>query len=849
MNINIHFAQAVHKTSHYVTMLTICIMTILLAQSCASEQNDFIDTNGYISPSVSFDPTMHYRNSGFTITIEDDEIPQSEDISFTLSTQDGRYSHTWESLKNFNAQQTFQTGLYKLTFETPRKLIEKGFANFGAKTDVGIEAGTILDVPVILTPQVARIQCLIPEQYNSGCHVSGLMAHSEGGQYTSVGINETKREGHCYVMPAETRMFVELTDDSGSEIILMTDAIMQLEAAEVADASAVISDRELSVNLGASTWNTGVDESLFTAASPELKPVGFDPSVPFEAVEGIPLQKTFEVKASGARPIKHLYINYSSENGGQYDWTEIDLMDRPGDNPYLSESFLGVEISSDRRSVNVDFTKTIENVATRSSEHSYISLIAVDDRGVCSQPMSFEVITSSVEFNLISSSPAVIGVDKSSITLTTSSPLVETTDFRIITTLAENGKSIECPITDMKLSENNKRITIYFDTPTGARDFDIDVEYMGVKRLSAKISRDNPDFTMSFDTYATSTYVQINAADDKIIRTVTALASFTANGERITVWERYPEKGIVVLSGLKPSTAYEIAARFGALTVASTARTITENAAQLPEADFEDVKTIIDVKHLPSGGRYSSTDLQIVNRQNFTDISVSWPKKYWASVNAKTFCEKATNKNTWYMQPSGEVVYESASGTKSIKISSTGWDLAGQSIPDYIQSPGQYLPYNNNIPTIKHRSTGRLFLGSYTFDPASMQEHYTEGFSFGSRPSSLNGFFKYLPDLDHPSDRGLVLIELYGKDSVGNEIKIADGRGEFRFAVDFTTFNVPLEYTIRGVKAERICVMFASSVTAGDMEQEDKIVPLTARPEKSLMTGSSLWIDNLSLSY
>ena len=238
----------------------------------------------------------------------------------------------------------------------------------------------------------------------------------------------------------------------------------------------------------------------------------------------------------------------------------------------------------------------------------------------------------------------------------------------------------------------------------------------------------------------------------------------------------------------------------------------------------------------------------MVNRQNFTDVYVQWPKKYWASNNAKTFYTDSRNKNTWYMQPAAVLKPGLTDDVKAIVISSVGWDHDGEAIPDYVQLPGESLPYSNNVPAVAHRSAGRLFIGGYDYDPSTGSEVYTEGVNFSSRPSALNGYFKFLPDITHTDDKAFVEVRLTNI-SDGVETVIAHGSITFDTAPDYRTFSVPLTYTYFNRPASRLYVMFSSSVAAGSQEYEDDNVPVTAYPELGVMRGSSLWVSGLTFSY
>ena len=202
------------------------------------------------------------------------------------------------------------------------------------------------------------------------------------------------------------------------------------------------------------------------------------------------------------------------------------------------------------------------------------------------------------------------------------------------------------------------------------------------------------------------------------------------------------------------------------------------------------------------------------------------------------------------MQPSGLLDnLREGTYTKTIAISSTGYDLNGGAIPDYIQQEGQRLPYSANVPAVRNRAAGRLWLGSYEFNPADGSEKINQGVSFSCRPSALNGYFRYLPDLTDGSDYGYVQIQLVNI-SNGKETLIATGRLNFRTQPDYAAFRCPIEYIVYDLKPTHLRIMFVSSHYADcDNTANDRLVPVTADMPNARMRGSTLWVSQLTFSY
>ena len=183
-----------------------------------------------------------------------------------------------------------------------------------------------------------------------------------------------------------------------------------------------------------------------------------------------------------------------------------------------------------------------------------------------------------------------------------------------------------------------------------------------------------------------------------------------------------------------------------------------------------------------------------------------------------------------------------------MKLISVGWDLSGEDIDDYVQESIPYTMYSRSIPAVSHVAAGRLFLGNYKFDPSSCSETYDYGIAFTSRPSALNGYFKYMPGEQSTQERGLATVEVIGIDN-GREIIIAKSSLRFPPTTDYTAFSIPIEYNHFGVKAAKIRILFASTDQIGTIEEESQRIHPYYNPQAAAAVGASLYIDNVSLSY
>jgi hypothetical protein len=713
--------------------------------------------------------------------------------------------------------------------------------SFAGAKDVEIMVGQRTNADVVCVPADALMQFNVAN--NSAAYsIDGIAVHSTGGSY------EYFTEGkNLYITPGDMQVYTKISDSRSRSLNIATPYSTSLAAAhgEAVNVSLDGSDMKFSSVKGDCTYT--IDSSIFDLAAPSITADGFTPGVQVDATEGITLANSIKMAARASREIKNARLTVESPIlnivGAP---SELDLMQLSSEgHDYLNSVGLKYTISADKQSIDVDYTNLLENMASYTSALSKFSLLIEDVAGVCSEPMTLVVNTQVMSLTLESISTAIVGINKASMTISAAGHAIEQPDFKIYATDAD-GKQSECPITAWR-KNGTTNVEIEFAVPEGDTSVDIDVYYLDLKRLSTTVKRVAPTYSIDVDAFATNAVIKINAESDEIAEALAKYATPVIEGMTSLNYDRYVDDHFILVRNLTPEKKYT-----ASVTVAGTGKLskqfTTEAALQVPEGDFEDWEQLIDYKQMPQGGKYSSTELSIVNRQNYVDIDVKWPKKYWASVNAKTFNKHSSNHNTWYMQPSSVIKYEPQSGYKAICITSVGWDHAGEKIADYVQQKGESLPYSNVVPKVSHRSAGRLFLGSYTYDFGTQRETFNEGYAFTSRPSSLNGFYMYKPDVLHQNDRGYVEVEILNVAN-GVETVIASGRAEFQTATDYMAFNVPLTYGYYNLKATRLKIMFASTTQTGTQEFEDANVPLSSHPESGVMSGSSLWIDNLSFTY
>lgn len=466
--------------------------------------------------------------------------------------------------------------------------------------------------------------------------------------------------------------------------------------------------------------------------------------------------------------------------------------------------------------------------------------------------------------------------------------------------LASQYESYTLTISDDLSSETLTNETDYF--VSGGKDKTYNLTFAGQNKLGESVSHtwnysdliprtryiiqcdpDLPSFTLSGqnegDVWSTFMYITPMTAknisykpegltDEEILSKI----KYEISTDGIDWTEAVHEGDKWIAKNLNPSTEYKLRSNF--FNVYSNITTITtENAAEVPNGDFEELTETINVSNMNQGGKWNASAGGPLH-QNTCSFIIKEPVS-WTSVNAKTCNANAINKNSWFVIPStynstltwtGTVpdyhslfnwggggtetpeIYKNTSaqnGINAMVIRNVAWDTNGISPSDDKKTATSSGYYNRNSPTIAQRSAGKLFLGSYSY--VDGVENYDEGITFNSRPLRLEGFYKYFQDENDTEETGMVTVTVLSNSEV-----IGTGSSFLTTNSDYVKFNVPINYTNSTLKASELKIMITSSNHASYNQNDEtnsiKTSIYNGRYE-SASRGAMLTIDNLTFSY
>ncbi len=822
-----------------------------LTGGCSEDHVMTSNDTATFSLALTVDNTFRHPDGSVASGVDAPQ-PELAEVSVAMHSLAGEYSHVWPSFSDFPENDTYFSGQYYL--EAFSDQAAEGFVrpSYGAALDVTLMPRTHVDGQMTLRPVSTANRVTFSQEFSSYFSDVRAWLHAEGGGYFDCA---SAGERCLYLMPGPTSLYLELTLPDGRKTGYRAATVENAASATLYDYSvtADLSGEAPVVEcvVASEKFSVTLTDGFISAAPPVITPRGWTPGSSYILPEGEnpPSPVTADIVAQA--PLGHLYLTVNSAylNANGFP-AQCDLLDLSEEDRQTLTSF-GLRWEGEGTEGSVDFTGLLGNLVflNEAQSHTVIGLMAEDNQGRVGEPVMADITTTPMEITVTSVSPAMTGVREAEITVhATATNFSDNIEIELLNPKGEwvSTEVISCS------EEQTDLHRIRFTIPEGTGDINARILYCKEVRKDFVIGRFMPAFSLLVDPFATYCCVRVVAEDPEVVRAVTSGLYVYLNNQRASVLMREPDTGLIIITSLTPHTGYVMSSTMmdspDKDDFTPEIKFTTESTPGLPNADFEERNDGISYADLPCGGRYSQTSVAIFNWQNHRSFSLEEPKD-WANTNSKTFNRRSANHNTWYMQPSAYIVRDdSYDGTFAMCLRSVAFDVNGEIIPDYLQTGQPYLKYSPIVPNISSRAAGKLFLGSYSFNPSTMEETYNDIVDWQARPMSLNGYYKYSPSRNNPSDVGLAIIEVYGE--VDGERKvIGSSVAHLPVANSYTAFRAALSYSYFGVKATGLKVMFASSSSIGTIAEESASIVTTPYPEDGASVGSTLWLDHVNLSY
>lgn len=807
--------------------------------------------------------------------------PAPDEFSIKLSKEDGSFSKTWTSEKDFANEKSFPVGNYTMEVSYGSEEAQ-GLANdnsdyknayYYAKENVKVleDQQTTVQLHATLANSVLKVE--YTDAFKKYFKSWSTTLQSQGHPLVELGDSENI----CYITPGIVEVIVTAENQNGKSITLNPGNLeidpkcyyrirYNVFNGEVGEAD------KLEISFDDKIEQTHVitidlTEDLFNAIPPVVTTAGFSDGQTIETQSGTvyPGDLQFNIKAMNDIAEARLTISSQTYKPSFLTNGTIDLCVATSDQQLaLKEAGINVVglFNNPEKLARIDFAALCANLPVGTHD---ISLLVKDKNGKTNEPVSMKISTLSVRMS-VEPIEALLGQDYAELKITYDGPdpmvpganpfsfqvrgVMNFEDCRIISindqayvTRAFDLKDYVYKIQLPEVDRQELPVKIFFN---GGNE----------PCLETTITFKFEPYDVEIDAMATKIRLRVKDMDDaaKKERITRAMRVFV-NDKEYTA-EMSADKSFVTVSGLQPGQTYNVK------TTTETKKTpdnftdvisvITETSQAIPNGGFENLTPFLTNQSINQGGPWTDlTPSHWTAQQTKETYNVSEPSNGWATVNSKT-CNLSVSKtaNTWFQVPSTYSTEDAHGGSNGIVVRSVGYNYNG-TIPGRSTHTNVH-PYSDNEPSggNAHSAAGKLFLGSYSASIASYAltgETYNQGISFGSRPTALTGWYKYTPAENDADDQGLVIVEIIGDNLSIKKVAYLSK------ADNWTKFTIKLDdadYAFFS-KAKTLKVMIASSKNASEnAAEEDAAVKVTAFTEYTQKyLGSTLTIDDLTFEY
>lgn len=827
----------------------------MLVASCQDDNKGLTKGQGTISPEFTIDysvtnPRTMSRAENGKETVPN--APELSSFSFHLWKDDGKFDHTYTGLGVFVDAQ-FPVGAYSL--EAFSGDIEKeglGKPYFAGSTTFNVYDGEQAKPTLVAKLANTAVSVEYTEAFMNYFTDYSTKIHSSNGtnyitmpKLTSAG---TESEW-AYVKPGNVDINITVTKQNGVsgtvKAATIENALPATHYHVTIDANGgEVGNATISVSFDAKTAvkpiEIDVSGDILVTPAPVLTAYGFTSGTPLEILEGDAAEGTLKVNILAQGDVASVKLNTSSPTP--------ELSSLQGDVELLTATeeqknaltTLGVTTiglwSAVGQVAEINFTNILQNlkVANGVSDHIF-TITVVDKLNRTCEPVVLKIQAPKPVLVISNQQELAYGQTTAEFDFTYNGKDIQNKvkfqatnagdDWEDCTysSVVDNGGGSYHVVINIPLRSSDSKVRAIYNTTTSA-------EYTFKRKIELAAA--------DYDVWATKATVSMSPAAMR--SQVTAI--YLNDVQKGTAFNDYSQ---FTFTGLTPGTQYTAKAVLNNGTEATVTFT-TEAATQVPNGDFETLKSdAISVTEMLMGGQYKVSPKTYTPWCSFT---VSEPAE-WTTINNKTCNTNAATKNTWFVIPStystnitatahcpGAAitgvetatpgVYANLSaqnGNYAVVVRNVAWDNNGTN-PATSGGAFNTTYYCENKPTIAKRSAGQLSLDT----------------DFASRPTTLNGYYKYERDSQDGTENAVVTVTV-----LNGSTEIGKGTKELGAAAGFTEFAVPVTYSVTNKKATALKIMITSSNRAeGSIKTTDYLGRLEA-----WSYGAILTVDNLTFSY
>ena len=821
----------------------------MLVASCQDDNKGLTKGQGTISPEFTIDysvtnPRTMSRAENGKETVPN--APELSSFSFHLWKDDGKFDKTYTGLGVFVDAQ-FPVGAYSLEAFSG-DIEEEGLAKpyFEGSTTFNVYDGEQAKPTLVAKLANTAVSVEYTEAFINYFTAYSTEIHSSNGtnyitmpELTTAG---TESEW-AYVKPGNVDINITVTKQNGVsgtvKAATIENALPATHYHVTIDANGgEVDNATISVSFDDATTlepiTIDVSGDILVTPAPVLTAYGFTSGTPLEILEGDAAEGTLKVNILAQGEVASVKLNTSSPTPALSSLQgDVELLTATEEQKNALTT-LGVTTkgvwSGVGQVAEIDFTNILQNlkVANGVSDHIF-TITVVDKLNRTCEPVVLKI--QAPKPVLVISNPADLyyGDTQAEFDFTYNGKnLADKVTFKATNSM---GVFANCTIAEVT-SNGNNQYRVKLNIPESEEDVRLKAVYNSVESAEATLPRRIQVVANDYDVWATKAILTLAPSKERV-----NVTSITLDGTSRS--ETFDELGKCTLSGLTANTTYNAVITM-ANGITYPVSFTTEAANQVPNGDFEDLTQTASETEMPMGGKFQAG---AIDYQNWETYTVSEPIG-WKSINDQT-CININNKNSWFAVPStysttvswnakwGIVNNQGTpdrysgltaqSGNSAMVVRNVGWDANGTT-PANSGSFFNFTYYCTNVPTVANVSAGVLSLDT----------------DFASRPTTLNGYYKYERDGQDGTENAVVTVTV-----LNGSTEIGKGTKELGAAADFTAFAVPVTYSVTNKKATSLKIMITSSNrAAGSVKVSDHL-----HEKEASKYGAILTVDNLTFSY
>lgn len=832
----------------------ILFLEIVLLCSCVNDEKRSGAFGG-----MSLHLSANSSVTAVTTRSSEEVLPSIQDFSISVL-QGDKVQASWDKLSDYDEDTTFPVGSY--TLKAFYGDIEKeGFDSpyYEGTTDFNIRGGETTPVETTCKLANTKISIEYTDDFKQYFKTYSSTVQAELGSEVSFSSGETRA---AYVKPGRISVKLTFTKVNGGlspttiEVATIEEALaqhhyhLQMNVDAGKAMLSIVFDRVTEVR----PITLDISDKALNIKPPYFTLTGFEKtSNDGNQWDGNPIESNqLSALLTSLGGFTKCILRTTSPN--LPDWPEegFNLAAlTPEDQALLDKSgvkLIGFGINQDQMGI-INFTGLIPNLnITDNNDTHLFYLSATSTYGKQSEDYVLN-ITTPKNFMLLPTEPVKMKSKEVTIPvkLKEGNPQNIKLYYRYYGVMTLINNTVITPIEGKEGYYNIKASGI--DMGVVAKDFQ--AEYNGLKSAIVSVAVIIPSYSVILEPFDVWSYTAemtiIPEYAEDMSNVMSAIEAYISlNG---STWTKVDAKdlkldvttGKAVISGLTPGTTYYFRTTCDdGTTYSIPVMQATESVIQLPDFTQGWGKTIFSGT-INKGGKYThgafgtykfdTTDLTVFDLDG---------NGAWVTVNQKTV-PTSGNLNSWYMVPS------SIKQNNGVLMRNVAWTMTSA------DPPGKSALFGNSLtdltpPTHGHRSAGKLFLGSYSYNHSTNVEIYNEGISFTSRPIKLKGTYTYVAN----NDQGGIVTVIVENREGGQTLKLAEGSEVLTATSSQKDFTVDLTYnTMFEKKATHLRVMFASSSNASNTQSvEDSKIKTTDNKGEAVSTGSELYIDkNIILEY